>query len=146
MLTTLGLFGCILAMRRNDTPLENISDLAGLSQNSKIMAFVMAMFMFSLAGIPPLAGFFGKYIVFLAAYHAGLLPLVLVGLIASVVSAFYYIRVVLVMYVEDPEDAFDHIPSEIKMIVGISTLFVVGYFAIDAQLFGLAKSAAQSLF
>ncbi len=146
MLTTLGLFGCVLAMRRNDTPLENISDLAGLSQNSKIMAFVMAMFMFSLAGIPPLAGFFGKYVVFLAAYHAGLLPLVIVGLLASVISAFYYIRIVLVMYVHDPEDAFDPIPSEIKMIVGISTLFVVCYFVVDAYLFGLAKVAAQSLF
>ena len=146
MLTTLGLFACVLAMRRNDNALEDISDLAGLSQNSKIMAFVMSMMLFSLAGIPPLAGFFAKYVVFLAVYNAGLLPLVIIGLLASVVSAFYYIRIVLIMYVKDPEDAFDPIPGEVKLVIAVSAVFVIGYVVFDGQLLTLARAAANSLF
>jgi NADH-quinone oxidoreductase subunit N len=146
MLTTIGTFGCVLAMRRNDQHFEEISDLAGLSQNSKIMAFVMAMFMFSLAGIPPLAGFFAKYVVFLAAYKAGLLPLVIIGLWASVVSAFYYIRVVLTMYVQDPEDVFDPIPGEIKLTIGVAFLFVLLFVGFGSPLFDIARAAAASLF
>jgi len=97
MLTTIGIFACVLAMKRDDQHLEDISDLAGLSQNSKMLAFVMAMLLFSLAGIPPLAGFFAKYVVFLAAFKAGLWPLVIIGVIASVIGAFYYIRLILIM-------------------------------------------------
>lgn len=146
MLTTIGIFACVLTMRRDDQHLENISDLSGLSQNSKTMAFVMAMLLFSLAGIPPLAGFFAKYVVFLAAYKAGLLPLVIVGVLASVIGAFYYIRVILIMYVKDPEDAFDPIPAEVKLVTAVSALFVIGFVFFSSPLFDLAQSAAISLF
>ena len=146
MLTTIGIFACVLAMRRNDQYLETISDLAGLSQNSKMMAFVMAMLLFSLAGIPPLAGFFAKYVVFLAAFKAGLWPLVIIGVLASVVGAFYYIRIILIMYVQDPEEPFDPIPGEIKLIIAVSGLFVVGFALFGSPLFDLAQAAASSLF
>lgn len=146
MLTTIGTFACVLAMRRNDQQLEDISDLAGLSQNSKMMAFILAMFLFSLAGIPPLAGFFAKYVVFLAAYKAGLWPLVIIGLLASVVGAFYYLRVILIMYVKDPEDAFDTIPGEIKLTLAVTSLFVIGFALFSSPVFDLANAAASSLF
>ena len=146
MLTTIGIFACVLAMKRNDQHLENISDLAGLSQNSKMLAFVMAMLLFSLAGIPPLAGFFAKYVVFLAAFNAGLWPLVIVGVLASVVGAFYYIRIILIMYVQDPDDAFDPIPGEIKLIIAVSSVFVITFALFSSPLFDLAQAAATSLF
>ena len=81
-------------MRRSHGQVEDIQDLAGLARTDKTMAFIMAMFMFSLAGIPPLAGFFGKYFVFLAAIKAGLVPLAVIGMVASVVGAYYYLRIV----------------------------------------------------
>ncbi len=146
MLTTIGIFACVLAMRRDEQHLENISDLAGLSQNSKMLAFVMAMLLFSLAGIPPLAGFFAKYVVFLAAYKAGLWPLVIIGVLASVVGAFYYIRLILIMYVKDPEDAFDPVPGEIKLIIAVSSVFVISFALFGSPLFDLAQAAAMSLF
>ncbi len=133
-------------MKRDDQQLEDISDLAGLSQNSKMLAFVMAMLLFSLAGIPPLAGFFAKYVVFLAAFKAGLWPLVIIGVIASVIGAFYYIRLILIMYVDDPEDAFDPIPGEIKLIIAVSSLFVIGFALFGSPLYNLAQAAATSLF
>jgi len=145
-LTTIGIFACVLAMRRNDNHLENIYDLAGLSQNSKMMAFVMAMLLFSLAGIPPLAGFFAKYVVFLAAFKAGLWPLVIIGVLASVVGAFYYIRVILIMYVNDPEDAFDPIAGELKLIIAVCSVFVITFALFGSPLFDLAQAAATSLF
>jgi len=145
-LTTVGIFACVLAMRRNEQHLEEISDLAGLSQNSKMMAFVMAMLLFSLAGIPPLAGFFAKYIVFLAAYKAGLWPLVVIGVLASVVGAFYYIRIILIMYVDEPEDAFDAIPGEIKLVIAVSSVFVITFALFGSPLYELAQAAAISLF
>jgi len=146
MLTTIGIFACVLAMKRDDHQLEDISDLAGLSQNSKMLAFVMAMLLFSLAGIPPLAGFFAKYVVFLAAFKAGLWPLVIIGVIASVIGAFYYIRLILIMYVDDPEDTFDPIPGEIKLIIAVSSLFVIGFALFGSPLYDMAQAAAISLF
>ena len=145
-LTTIGIFACVLAMRRKEQHLENISDLAGLSQNSKMLAFVMAMLLFSLAGIPPLAGFFAKYVVFLAAFKAGLWPLVVIGVLASVVGAFYYIRIILIMYVDDPEDEFDPIPGEIKLVIAVASVFVITFALFGSPLFELAQAAATSLF
>jgi NADH-quinone oxidoreductase subunit N len=91
---TLGTFACILAMRRNGHMVEDIDQLAGLSRTSPLMAFMLAMLLFSLAGIPPLAGFFAKFYVFLAAIHAGLYALAVTGVLLSVVGAYYYIRII----------------------------------------------------
>ena len=101
---SLGTFACILSMRNSEGVIEQISGLSGLSRSQPLMAFCMAAFMFSLAGIPPLAGFFGKFYVFRAAMNAELYFLVVFGVLASVVGAYYYLRVVKIMYLDAPHD------------------------------------------
>src|SRR6476646_1831460 len=103
---TLGAFACILAMRREEGPIETISDLAGLALTNGPMAFLFAMLLFSLAGLPPLAGFFAKFYVFLAAIKAGLYVLAVIGVIASVIGAYYYLLIVKVMYFDEPAPGF----------------------------------------
>src|ERR1700675_4159483 len=95
---TLGTFACIIAMRRPDGAVERISDLAGLARTKPAMAFWLAMMMFSLAGVPPLAGFFAKWYVFLAAIKAGLFALAVIGVVTSVIGAYYYLMIVKIMY------------------------------------------------
>ena len=104
---TLGIFACILAMRRDGKLVETIADLAGLSRTHPTMAFLLAMLLFSLAGIPPLAGFFAKFYVFLAAIQAGLYVLAVIGVLTSVVGAYYYLRIVKVMYFDEPATRFE---------------------------------------
>ena len=106
MAMTLGTFACILAMRRGETMVEDIDDLAGLSRTNPMMAFMLAMLLFSLAGIPPLAGFFAKFYVFLAAIESGLYVLAVIGVLASVVGAYYYLRIVKIMYFDEPAGGF----------------------------------------
>lgn len=103
---TLGVFACILSMRNEKGYTENISDLAGLHETNPRMAFLFALFMFSLAGIPLLAGFFAKWYVFQAAVHAGLIWLVVFGVVTSVVAAYYYLRIVKLIYFERPAENF----------------------------------------
>ena len=99
---TLGSFAVILTMKRNGQHVENISDFAGLSRTNPLLAFFFAMLLFSLAGIPPLAGFFAKWYVFVAAIKAGLFTLAVIGVLASVVGAFYYLTIIKVMYFDEP--------------------------------------------
>src|SRR5918996_808496 len=124
MVMTIGAFGCVLAMRRHGHAVETIDDLAGLGRNQPLLAASLAIFMFSMAGIPPLAGFFAKVYVFFAAIQADLVPLAVIGLLASVVGAYYYIRVVKVMYFDEPKEAFDQpMGREISIIVGATPAF-----------------------
>src|SRR5690349_17545556 len=104
---TLGVFACILAMRRDGTLVEDIGDLSGLARTKPAMAFFLAMLLFSLAGIPPLAGFFAKFYVFLAAIKAGLYTLAVIGVLASVVGCYYYLMIVKVMYFDEPGGEFE---------------------------------------
>ncbi|MGC2200852.1 MAG: NADH-quinone oxidoreductase subunit NuoN, partial [Stellaceae bacterium] len=104
---TVGTWAAILCMRRNGRMLEGISDLGGLSRSQPGLALALAIFMFALSGIPPTAGFFAKLYVFLAAIDAKLAGLAVIGVVTSVVSAFYYLRVVKVMYFDEPVGAFD---------------------------------------
>src|SRR3546814_9895586 len=90
----IGTFAVILCMRQKDVMVERIEDLKGLSKTQPGMAMAMAIFMFSMAGIPPLVGFFGKFYIFLAAIEAGLYVLAVVGVLTSVIGAFYYLRIV----------------------------------------------------
>ena len=146
LVTTLGVFACVLAMRRKGIYLENISDLSGLARNNKGHAFVLAMLMFSLAGIPPLAGFFGKLFVFLAAVKAGLFALAVIGVIASVVGAYYYLRIIKIMYFDEPAAAFDQTDSEVNWVIYAAGAFTL-LFAVFAQpLLSLAAAAAASLY
>ena len=125
-----GSFACILAMKRDDRMVEEINQLAGLSRTNPKMTIALTVFMFSMAGIPPLAGFFGKYFIFKAAIDAELYTLTVIGLLASVVSAFYYLRIVKLMYFDEAVDKFDRsIGKEISFItIGMSfvtTLFII---------------------
>src|SRR3982074_3753478 len=108
---TLGTFACILSMRRDGQLVEEIGDLAGLARSSPTMAFFLAMLLFSLAGIPPLAGFFAKFYVFLAAIKAGLFVLAVIGVLASVVGAYYYLTIVKIMYFDEPAKSFQPMPG-----------------------------------
>lgn len=146
LITNIGVFCCILAMRRDDRSVETIADLAGLSRSQPVAAFVFAMLMFSLAGVPPLAGFFGKFYVFLAAMQAGLYWLAVIGVLSSVVGAFYYLRVVKVMYFDEPAEPFDlPVRTELSVLLGISGLFTIFFFAWPAPLVAAAQVAATAL-
>jgi NADH-quinone oxidoreductase subunit N len=143
---TLGAFAVILTMRRGEGMVEQISDLAGLARTNPTLAFVLAMLLFSLAGIPPLAGFFAKYYVFLAAIKAGLYALAVIGVLASVVGAYYYLMIIKVMYFDDPAEKFQAMPKELKAVLGITGLFNLLFFVYPAPLVNAASLAAKSLF
>ncbi len=143
---TLGTFACILSMRRDGVFVENISDLAGLARTSPTMAFFFAMLLFSLAGIPPLAGFFAKYFVFLAAIKAGLYTLAVIGVVTSVVGAFYYLTIVKIMYFDEPVKGFARMPGLLALVLCVSGLINMLFFAYPAPLLGAATAAAKSLF
>lgn len=143
---TLGTFACILAMRRSEGMVESIGELSGLSRNQPMMAFLLAMLLFSMAGIPPLAGFFAKFYVFLAAIKAGLYPLAVIGVLASVVAAYYYVRIVKIMYFDEPADAFEPMRAGPGVVLGISGAFVLLYFISPGPLLAAADLAARALF
>jgi NADH-quinone oxidoreductase subunit N len=143
---TLGTFACVLSMKRPGGMVENISDLAGLSRTSPMMAFLLAMLMFSLAGIPPLAGFFAKFYVFIAAINAGLYALAVIGVLASVVGAYYYLLIVKTMYFDEPHKSFEPMPGEQAVVLGVAGLFNLLFFVWPAPLLDAATIAAKSLF
>jgi NADH-quinone oxidoreductase subunit N len=147
LVTNIGVFACILGMRRGEHLVENISDLAGLAQTRPGYAFVFAMLMFSLAGIPPLAGFFAKFYVFLAAVKAGLYPLAVIGFLTSVVGAYYYVRIVKIIYFDEPAPAFEHDmgPSLASIVTGAG-VFTLFFIAVASPLVTEAGAAAASLF
>ena len=123
---TLGVFACILSMRRRQGAVEEIDELAGLSRNQPVVAAALAILVFSLAGIPPLGGFFAKFYVILAAVNSELYVLAVVGVLASVVGAYYYLRIVKIMYFDEPAEAFDVNPNgELRLILGISSAFIL---------------------
>jgi NADH-quinone oxidoreductase subunit N len=133
-------------MRRGDGYVEDIGDLAGLARTSPGMAFFLAMLLFSLAGIPPLAGFFAKFYVFLAAVNAELYTLAVIGVLASVVGAYYYLAIIKIMYFDEPAQAFVPMPVTLKAVLGVSGLFNILFFVFPAPLVAAAAAAAKSLF
>jgi NADH-quinone oxidoreductase subunit N len=143
---TLGTFACILAMRRDGRMVEDIDQLSGLSSTSPLMAFLLAMLLFSLAGVPPLAGFFAKFYVFLAAIHAGLYALAVIGVLLSVVGAYYYLRIVKIMYFDAPAERFEPMDTPLAAVLGVTGLFILLYFIYPAPLVAFAGAAATSLF
>jgi NADH-quinone oxidoreductase subunit N len=145
LVMTLGSFACILAMRRDGKPVEDIDELAGLAQNNLPMAFVLAMLLFSLAGVPPLAGFFGKFYVFAAAVKAELYGLAVIGVLSSVVGAFYYLRIVKVMFFDEAKPRFTPAAPYVRLVMIAAGLFVVLYAVYPAPLVDAAEAAARSL-
>jgi len=110
------------------------------------MAFFLALILFSLAGIPPLAGFFAKFYVFLAAVEVGLYALAVIGVLASVVSAYYYLAIVKIMYFDEPAPNFAPMPGALKFVLGIAGLFNLLFFLYPAPLLQAANAASRSLF
>src|ERR1700726_1187804 len=143
---TLGTFACILSMRRSTGMVESIDQLAGLARTSPTTAFFLAMLLFSMAGVPPLAGFFAKFYVFLAAIKAGLYVLAVIGVLASVVGAYYYLAIIKIMYFDDAVEGFYAMPLELKVVLAVCGMFNVLFFLYPGPLVGAASAAARSLF
>jgi NADH-quinone oxidoreductase subunit N len=146
MAMTVGTFGCILAMRTRDGSVENVEDLAGLSRSQPAFAFVLMVLMFSLAGVPPLAGFWAKWYVFSAAVDAGLVPLAVIGFLTSVVGAFYYLRIVKVMYFDDGPARFVPLSGVLKAVLAVCGVVVIVFGLIPSPIVAAAAAAAKSLF
>jgi NADH-quinone oxidoreductase subunit N len=143
---TLGSFSIILAMKRNGQAVEEIKDFAGLSRTNPLLAFFFAMLLFSLAGIPPLAGFFAKWYVFVAAIKANLFTLAVVGVLSSVVGAFYYLSIIKVMYFDESAGELDPMRNELRAVLAVTGLFTIFYFVYPGPLVSVATAAAKSLF
>ena len=125
----LAFFSCIFMLRRGDNYFEKIDDLSGLSKNHPILAFSMMVILFSLAGIPPLAGFFAKFYIFMAVIEQSMYFLAVVGLLSTVVAAFYYLRIIKIIYFDPEKEMYEknhHIG--LKLTLFLSTLFITAYF------------------
>jgi NADH-quinone oxidoreductase subunit N len=141
-----GAFAIILLMRRDGQSATRIADLQGLSRTHPMLALGLMVMMFSMAGIPPLAGFFGKWYVFLAAVNAGLIPLAVIGVVMSVVGAFYYLRIIKIMYFEDTDEPlYTENPVANKIVLGVSIEVILLFFVGLSPLLETAGVAADSL-
>ncbi|MES2983672.1 MAG: NADH-quinone oxidoreductase subunit NuoN [Pseudomonadota bacterium] len=140
---SVGTFGFVLFMRRAGEQVENISDLAGLSKTSPRGALFMLLMMFSMAGIPPFAGFYGKFFIFFSAIESGLYPLAIIGVLTSVVAAFYYLKIVKVMYFDEPVLGLErHVPLFSQAVLLICALVTALFFLYPAALLDAATRAA----
>jgi NADH-quinone oxidoreductase subunit N len=146
MVMTLGTFAVILAMRRNNENVEGIGELAGLATTNPVMATILTIMMFSLAGIPPLAGFWAKWYVFLAAIDAKLYALAVIGVLASVVGAYYYLRIIKIMWFDEPVGAFQPMSIELRGVLALSGAFVLFYVLIGNSIGQMAEAAAKTFF
>ena len=145
MVMTLGTFAGILLMKRDGRQVETIADLAGLARHDRSMAFFMAMLMFSLAGVPPLAGFFAKWYVFAAAVEAGLYGLAVAGVVLSAIAAFYYLRIVKIVYFDEPARPFDAASRGPGLVLVGCALLIVAFAIVPGPLDRATSSAARSL-
>ena len=149
IVTNLGVFACIISLEKNEgETISNTDDLSGLSKKYPFISFSMAMLMFSFAGIPPLAGFFGKYLIFRSAIENGLIEIAVFGLIISVVAAFYYIRIIKIMYFDESNIKITMLSSKGLNITNvICTIFIVFFIFIYSifPISELADLAASSI-
>jgi NADH-quinone oxidoreductase subunit N len=144
---TLGVFAIILLMKRRGVMVEGVGDLAGLARSQPMLAFALLLFMFSLAGIPPLAGFWGKLYIFIAAVEAKLYVPAVLGVLASVVASYYYMRIVKVMYFDEPAEALDQPVFGVNRVVAFASAILVAAFSLAPQPLSLvAAAAAKGLF
>ncbi len=145
---TLGAFACVLQMRDADgNHLEDIASLSGLSNHNKPLAAAFAILMFSLAGIPPLFGFWGKFLVFQAAVAADLLPLAAIGIAASVIGAYYYLRIIKTIYFDAPAAPYRPVQSYAEgAVILVSSVVLVGGYLLIPLLAGASGAAARALF
>jgi NADH-quinone oxidoreductase subunit N len=147
MVMTLGVFAVILLMKRRNIMVERVDDLAGLARSHPMLALAMAIFMFSLAGIPPLAGFWGKLYIFMAAVEARLFWPAVLGVLASVVASYYYLRIIKVMYFDEGTETLDPAGFGINRAVAFVAALLVAVFSFAPQPLSLiAAAAAKGLF
>ena len=135
IIMNLGLFSCLLMMKRNNVYYEQIDDLSGLSKNHPLLSLSLLVILFSLAGIPPLAGFFAKFYVFKSVLEQSMFFLAIVGLLSTVVAAFYYLRLIKIMYFDKEKEKYDEDHSLwLRFSLGVSTLLILIYFIFPSQL------------
>lgn len=147
MVMIAGVFAIVLTMRRQGLSAHKISDLSGLSKHSPWLAYAMAILMFSMSGIPPMAGFFGKLMIFNAAVAAEFYVLATLGVLTSVIAAYYYLKIIKVMFFDEPADAFDNdMPFARRLILFISVVFVLAFILKPNLIVSLAMDAGASLF
>ena len=131
----LGLFSCLFMMKRNDQYFETIDDLSGLSKNHPVLSLSLLVILFSLAGIPPLAGFFAKFYVFKSVIEQSMYFLAIVGLLSTVIAAFYYLRIIKVIYFDEEKEKYDTNHSIwLKVSLTLSTLLILLYFIFPSKL------------
>jgi NADH-quinone oxidoreductase subunit N len=140
-----GVFACIIAMRRRGQAVETIAELAGLASRNGGFALALAALMFAMAGIPPLSGFFGKLYVFAAAVHAGLVPLAVIGVLTSVIGAFYYLRIIKVMYFDAGTPQFDKIAPGVRFVMAVGAIGSGLFVFLPGPLIAAAAAAARAL-
>ncbi len=135
IIMNLGLFSCLLMMRRKNEYYENLEDLSGLSKNHPLISISLLIILFSLAGIPPLAGFFAKFYIFKAVIEQSMYFLAIVGLLSTVIAAFYYLRIIKIIYFDLEKDKFDQDHSPwLKFSLTFSTILILLYFISPSQL------------
>ena len=135
VLMNLGLFSCLLMMKRNNEYYEKIDDLAGLSKNHPLLSISLLIILFSLAGIPPLAGFFAKFYIFKAVIEQSMYFLAIVGLLSTVIAAFYYLRIIKIIYFDEEKEKYDRDHSFwLKFSLSVSTVFILLYFIFPSQI------------
>jgi NADH-quinone oxidoreductase subunit N len=143
---TLGVFAIILSMRQEGGQLENISDLAGVGKTQPVVALSLAILMFSMAGVPPLAGFFGKFYVFMAAVQQGLYPLAVVGVMLSAVSAYYYLRIIKIAYFDEPTVNMDPLENNtMRAVLAVTIGYLVVFAFTPSAVLESSGKAALSL-
>ena len=141
LLMNLGIFSCIFMMRRKDIFYEDIQDLSGLSKNHPIISFCLLVLLFSLAGIPPLAGFFAKFYIFMAVIKAEMYTLAIMGLITTVISAFYYLRIIKIIYFDESKETFEMEQNfGLRISLALSTIIILVYFIYPSLLIDVVSN------
>jgi len=141
LVMNLGAFGCIFMMKRENIFYENINDLSGLSKNHPMLALSFLIILFSLAGIPPLAGFFAKFYIFMAVIESQMYALAIIGLVTTVISAFYYLRIIKIIYFDKPKEAFEESYDwGLKTPLILSTILILIYFIYPSLLVDVISS------
>ena len=135
IIMNLGFFSCLLMMKRNNIYYEQIDDLSGLSKNHPLLSISLLIILFSLAGIPPLAGFFAKFYIFKSVIEQSMYFLAIVGLLSTVVAAFYYLRIIKIMYFDEEKDSYDKDHNLwLKLSLTVSTILILMYFIFPSEL------------
>jgi NADH-quinone oxidoreductase subunit N len=146
LVMSLAIFISIIALKKENEHVEEINQLSGLSKTNPIMAIILSILLFSLAGIPPLAGFFAKFYVLYAAINAELYYLAIFGVVSSVISAFYYLRIIKIMYFDDSSITFDPISKRLKLLIYALSAITLLFFVKPSLFLNMADIAASSLF